>query len=141
MSAAKDTTAAAGDVAPTPSSGAASGPPDWTRGGAGIVYQVCAVCGHAWYVRRAFCPECGATGPRELASAGRGTVHTGTLVHRAPTDEFRALAPYRIVLVDIDEGFRMMGHGEPSLDIGDRVQCGFKPLGDRLLPYFEKEIE
>jgi len=140
MSASNDTPATGGGVAPTPS-GAAPRPPDWTRGGAGLVYQVCAGCGHAWYFRRAFCPECGAAEVRELAAAGRGTVYADTLVHRAPTDEFRALAPYRIVLVDIDEGFRMMGHGEPSLTIGDRVQCGFKPLGDRLLPYFEKEVE
>lgn len=112
---------------------------DWTRGTAGIVFQACAACAHVWYFRRAFCPECGAPDPREAASAARGIVHAGTLVHRAPTDEFRALAPYRVVLIDIDEGFRMMGHGDPALAIGDRVRCDFRPLGDRLLPYFEKE--
>jgi uncharacterized protein len=116
-----------------------SGPPDWTRGSAGIVYQACPDCGHAWYFKRTFCPECGAAGPLERVSAGRGTVHADTMVHRAPTEEFRALAPYRIVLVDVDEGFRMMGHGDPGLAIGVRVRCGFRPLGDRLLPYFEKE--
>jgi uncharacterized OB-fold protein len=125
--------AATSDIAATP--------PDWTRGGAGIVYQACARCSQVWYFRRSFCPGCGAAGPRDLRSEGRGTIHAGTLVHRAPTDEFRALAPDRIVLVDVDEGFRMMGHGEPGLAIGERVQCGFKPLGDRLLPYFEKETE
>jgi uncharacterized OB-fold protein len=112
---------------------------DWTRGSAGIVFQACASCGHVWYFRRAFCPACGSTGPRDMPSAALGVVHADTLVHRAPTDEFRALAPYRIVLVDLDEGFRMMGHGAPDLAIGDRVRCGFRPLGDRLLPYFEKE--
>jgi uncharacterized OB-fold protein len=112
---------------------------DWTRGGDAIVFQTCAACGHVWYFRRDFCPACGDADPRDVTSAGVGTVHTGTLVHRAPSDEFRALAPYRIVLVDIDEGFRMMGHGEPGLAIGDRVRCRFKALGERLLPYFEKE--
>jgi uncharacterized OB-fold protein len=114
-------------------------PADWTQGAAAIAYQACGSCAHVWYFRRAFCPACGAAGPQPLASAGKGTVHADTLVHRAPTDEFRALAPYRLVLVDIDEGFRMMGHGECGLAIGDRVHCGFRPLGDRLLPYFEKE--
>lgn len=113
--------------------------PDWIQGAPGIVFQECRSCAHAWYFRRAFCPACGAPGPQERASVGNGTVHAGTLVHRAPTDEFRALAPYRIVLVDVDEGFRMMGHGAPGLAIGDRVRCGFRPLGERLLPYFEKE--
>jgi uncharacterized OB-fold protein len=117
----------------------AAAPADWTRGGAGIVFQACAGCTHVWYFRRGFCPACGAADPQDLPSAGRGTVHADTLVHRAPTDEFRALAPYRIVLVDLDEGFRMMGHGEAALIIGDRVRCGFRPLGNRLLPYFEKE--
>ena len=117
---------------------AARAPADWTAGGAGIVYQKCGSCAHTWYFRRAFCPACGAADPQELSSAGLGIVHAATLVHRAPTDEFRALAPYRIVLADIDEGFRMMGHGDPALAIGDRVRCGFRPLGDRLLPYFEK---
>ena len=37
-----------------------------------------------WYFRRAFCPDCGAAEPRDLRSAGRGTVHAGTLVQRAP---------------------------------------------------------
>lgn len=116
-------------------------PADWTRGGPGVMYQKCGGCAQVWYFRREFCPACGAIGPSDFASAGSGTVHAGTMVHRAPTDEFRALAPYRIVLADIDEGFRMMGHGDPSLAIGDRVRCTFRTLGDRLLPYFEKESE
>ena len=114
-------------------------PADWTRGEAAILFQACAACEHVWYFRRDFCPACGASDPRDAASAGLGAVHAGTLVHRAPSDEYRALAPYRIVLVDIDEGFRMMGHGDVDLTIGDRVRCRFRPLGDRLLPHFEKE--
>src|SRR5690606_17521123 len=95
------------------------------EGSAEVPGMSCASCGHAWYFRRAFCPECGANDPRDMPSAGLGIVHADTLVHRAPTDEFRALAPYRIVLVDLEEGFRMMGHGDPNLAIGDRVRCGF----------------
>ncbi len=116
-----------------------TGPADWTRGSAGITFQKCSRCEHVWYFRRDFCPTCGAAEPQALPSPGSGTVHAATLVHRAPTDEFRALAPYRIVLVEIDEGFRMMGHGEPDLALGDRVTCSFRPLADRLLPYFQKE--
>lgn len=143
MNASQQPPAASGDAnGAMPAAGRAdpaAAPSDWTRGGTGIVYQACAACAHVWYFRRAFCPGCGAAGPRELPSAGQGTVHAGTLIHRAPTDEFRALAPYRIVLVDIDEGFRMMGHGEPDLAIGDRVQCVFRQLGDRSLPYFTRK--
>ena len=111
---------------------------DWTLGTPGIVYQRCRACDQVWYFRRDFCPKCGDDGPQSLPSAGDGIVHATTLVQRAPSDEFRALAPYRILLVDCDEGFRMMTHGHHDLTIGDRVHCRFKPMGHRLLPFFEK---
>ncbi|MFP5407245.1 MAG: Zn-ribbon domain-containing OB-fold protein, partial [Gammaproteobacteria bacterium] len=114
---------------------------DWTAGAPGIAFQRCDACGHVWYFRREFCPACGKPDPQALASGGAGTVHATTLVHRAPSNEFRAIAPYRVVLVDLDEGFRMMGHGEASLAIGDRVGCAFRSVADRLLPYFERENE
>jgi uncharacterized OB-fold protein len=111
---------------------------DWTHGGDRIVYQRCAACGHTWYFHRDFCPACGDGAPAESVSAGTGTVHAGTLVLRAPSDEFRAIAPYRIVLVDVDEGFRMMGHAEPSLAIGDRVRAEVRTLAGRSLPFFNR---
>ncbi len=111
---------------------------DWTRGGAGLAYQQCAACGHRWYFRRGFCPRCGDADPGTHASAGRGIVYATTLVQRAPSDAFAALAPYRIVLVDLDEGIRVMAHGEPTLGIGDAVVCRFLTTGDKVLPRFER---
>ncbi len=113
--------------------------PDWTHGGDGVVFQQCGACRHTWYFHREFCPACGQAAPATSASSGVGTVHASTLVHRAPTDDFRAAAPYRIVLVDVAEGFRMMGHGDLSLAIGDRVRCCVQNIAGRLLPYFDKE--
>ena len=43
-----------------------------------------------------------------------------------------------IVLIDADEGFRLMAHGNPSLKIGDRARCRFMTLAGKLIPYFEK---
>ena len=112
---------------------------DWTLGGDSAVFQQCGACHHTWYFRRAFCPACGKVAPVTLVSTGVGTVYASTLVHRAPTDDFRAAAPYCIVLADVTEGFRMMGHGDLSLAIGDRVLFRVRNIADRLLPYFEKE--
>ena len=92
--------------------------PDWTRGERGLALQRCPRCANVWYFRRDFCPGCGAREPEALAPAGGGTVEASTRVHRAPDDAFRALAPYRLVLVRLDEGPRAMGHGDPSLVIG-----------------------
>lgn len=114
-----------------------SAPADWTRGGRGLALQRCARCAHVWYFRRDFCPACGATDPVSFAPAGLGTVDASTLVHRAPDDAFRALAPYRLVLVSLDEGPRVMAHGEPLLAIGARVRLSFREAAGRPVPYFE----
>ncbi|MBL8302726.1 MAG: OB-fold domain-containing protein [Ideonella sp.] len=111
----------------------------WTRGGADLVFQHCAGCGHRWYFHRDFCPRCGATGPLTQRLGGGGEVHASTLVHRAPSDEFRAIAPYRVVLVQADEGIRVMAHGDPGLAIGDRVRGSVRQVAGRWLPYFEKD--
>jgi uncharacterized OB-fold protein len=113
-------------------------PKDWTRGEEGIAYQLCGACHAAWYFQRGFCPECGAKDPASRQASGAGVVHARTLVARAPTEELRAHAPYLIVLVDAEEGFRLMAHGHPDLQIGDRVRARFTELAGRKVPYFEK---
>lgn len=125
---------------PNPSLQDPSGPPasDWTRGGDAIVYQQCQACQHLWYFHRGFCPHCGHGAPRTLTSAGRGVVHASTLVLRAPSDEFRAIAPYCLVLVDLAEGFRLMAHADPALQIGDAVQGAIALLAGRSLPFFNR---
>ena len=111
---------------------------DWTRGGDRIVFQHCQSCGHVFYFQRSFCPACGGAEPQQRVSGGRGTLHAHTLVQRAPSDEFRAITPYAIVLVDLAEGFRVMAHGDPSLRIGDAVVGRIETLAGRPLPYFNK---
>jgi uncharacterized OB-fold protein len=110
---------------------------DWTRGEDGIAFQACAACATIWYFRRTFCPACGALNPELRQASGGGTVHALTSVARAPTEELRAHAPYTIVLVDADEGFRLMAHGAPGLRIGDRVRANFTDLAGKKIPYFE----
>jgi uncharacterized OB-fold protein len=114
--------------------------PDWTKGGAAIVYQRCNACGATQYFRRAFCHTCGCTELSVLSAEGTGTIYAVSHVTRAPTPETRAHGPYTIVLVDADEGFRLMAHGADGLAIGDRVTAKFSRFVDRLVPYFERTI-
>ena len=113
---------------------------DWTQGGNFIAIQRCRACRHVWYFARSFCPVCGVDAPETSAASGRGVVHAATLVHRAPSDDFKALAPYRIVLVDLEEGVRVMGHADPELAIGDRVRCTVRTIAGRPLPSFAKDV-
>ena len=52
-------------------------------------------------------------------------------------DDFRALAPYTLVIVELDEGPRLMGHADASIDIGQRVRAGFFEHQNRTLLRFE----
>lgn len=108
----------------------------WTEGGSGICYQHCIECSSTWYFRRAFCPRCGNSEPQNHVSAGKGVVYAKTVVVRAPSQELRQLAPYSIILVDMDEGFRIMAHGEEALGIGSRVTAEVHDFAGARLPYF-----
>lgn len=103
-----------------------------------ITYQRCDGCGHVWYFVRDFCPRCGVRDPAVVASSGRGIIHAVTIVDRAPTPDMKALAPYTLVMVDADEGFRLMAHGAPGLAIDDRVAGEVVELAGRPIPLFKR---
>ena len=113
-------------------------PADWTTGVEAILYQSCGCCGKAQYFRRGFCAACGATGLVDRRASGKGTVYATSIVARAATVETRAHVPYNIVLVDTEEGFRMMAHGAMGLKIGDAVTARYATFTGRLVPFFEK---
>ena len=115
-------------------------PADWTTGQEAILYQLCGSCHKPQYFRRGFCAACGSTELSEKRASGKGTVYATSIVMRAATPETRAHVPYNIVLVDTEEGFRMMAHGANDLAIGDRVSARFTEFAGRLVPYFEKLI-
>lgn len=86
-------------------------------------YQRCMDCGAAQTGQRFACCGCGGIQLAWCDAAGTGTVVAVSTVHRAPTEAWRALAPYTLVLVDLDEGPRLMAHGAPGLAIGQRVRA------------------
>lgn len=103
-----------------------------------IRHQRCGSCAHVWYFVRPFCPRCGGSDVARQASSGRGVVHAVTIVDRAPTPEMKALAPYTLVMVDAEEGFRLMAHGEPGLAIDDRVTGSLVERAGRTIPFFKR---
>ena len=100
-------------------------------------YQHCTACGGAQTLARYACQHCGERGALDWRdAAGAATVCAVTEVARAPSDEFRALAPYTLVLVHLDEGPRLMAHAAAGVRIGDRVQAGFFERQGRTLVRF-----
>lgn len=103
-------------------------------------YQQCTACGTAQTLARYACQHCGERGTlpwRE--AAGAATVCAVTEVVRAPSDEFRALAPYTLVIVQLDEGPRLMAHAAPAVAIGQRVRATFFGHQGRTLVRFVPE--
>jgi uncharacterized OB-fold protein len=83
-------------------------------------YQRCADCSAAVFYPRVLCPVCGSGALEWRESAGRGTVYATTAVFSRDRD------PRNVVLVDLDEGFRMMSRVEDvpaeEVEIGTRVR-------------------
>ena len=52
--------------------------------------------------KKYFCPECGSKDFVEKEVSDHGTVYSFTKIHIAPP-EFADIAPYNVVLVDLDE--------------------------------------
>ena len=110
----------------------------WTGCGAGeLRFQRCTDCKRAQFFPRSHCLNCNSDHVEWQVAKGFGRIYSITRVERAPTDEFRVLAPYSIALVDLDEGVRIMAHADSSLKIGDRASVTFFSHNNRLLPRFE----
>lgn len=97
-------------------------------------FQRCAGCGAAVFYPRVVCPVCGSADLTWETSSGRGVVYATTAVYRREGD------PYNVVLVDLEEGFRMMSRveGAPAEDVavGARVTLRVDHEGNDLVPVF-----
>lgn len=102
-----------------------------------LVSQHCEACGAVQRLARLGCTQCGAPRLAWRPATPMGTVFAVTVVSRAPSDEFRPLAPYGLALVDLDDGARLMGHAPLDLQVGQRVRAGVFALGERRLVRFE----
>jgi uncharacterized OB-fold protein len=96
----------------------------------------CNDCGRAHYSPRVLCPHCGSPSTAWTQSEGLGTVYSSSTV--AP----RGKEPYAVVLVDLDDGVRLMSNvvGTPPEDvvIGMRVRSRIEPRESGAIPVFEK---
>ena len=101
--------------------------------------QHCASCARVQFPPAARCAGCG--GPelqwRTIAPHGEaphGEVHSFTVVHRAPSDAFKAQVPYIIALVDLAPGARLMVNvvdcEAQAMAIGMAVTLGFEERRD-----------
>ncbi|WP_163849178.1 Zn-ribbon domain-containing OB-fold protein [Pseudooceanicola aestuarii] len=101
-----------------------------------IRYQFCPACDARWYLPRPACPRCGGAAQTRQA-AGTGHVYAVTTQHRAPARDFPVAPPWRIGLIDLAEGVRVMGHVDPVATIGARVHGEMRDFAGASVPAFD----
>jgi uncharacterized protein len=98
-----------------------------------LAYQFSPAAGKPVFFPRVLCPFTGSEHLEWRVSAGLGTVYATTVVH--PADG----PPYNVVLVDCDEGFRLMSRVEDTspdaVHIGQRVRLRVHRPGGEAPPY------
>jgi hypothetical protein len=121
-----------------------------------LVMRACRACRLMRYPPTHACPWCMDLGWEWRGVSGRGTIHSYEVVVHAIQPGFKELAPYPVVLVELDEqrgrptadeGLRMIANlvtgadgrpeAEASVAIGKRVRVVFQDLADHMaLPQF-----
>ena len=95
--------------------------------------QRCAACGHHQHPPRWRCPECGSAEMVWEPSPGAGVLWSWTVTHRAIDFQWGAIVPYATVVVQLDEGPRLVGGWDGELDeLALEVPVGLdlEPAGD-----------
>lgn len=108
-----------------------------------LLIRQCKACGARHFMPRHQCPVCWSVQLEWIESRGLGTVHSFSIVHRAPLPIFMTNGPYVIALIDLDEGPRtfanILGEDALGVSIGDRVQVTFEDRGDGVMvPQFNR---
>jgi uncharacterized protein len=115
--------------------------PYWNAAAQGrLVIQKCSDCGAFRFYPRLVCPSCMSEKVEWVEASGRGRVYSYTIVHRAPP-AFRDDAPYVVVVVELEEGVRLMSRldidppGAATIDMP--VKVTFEKISDDItLPHF-----
>lgn len=108
-----------------------------------LLLQHCGDCGRVQYYQQAMCRNCGGENLAHRAASGRGKVHSFSVVHRAPGPAFKADVPYAVLLVELEEGPRMIStyaSGAPEdVTFDMEVALIFEKVSDEVtLPRFRR---
>ncbi len=107
-----------------------------------LLLQRCRDCGHVQYYQQATCRDCQSAQLEHQPASGRGVVYSYSVVHRAPGPEFKDDVPYCVLLVELDEGPRMIASlakdvDQESVDFDTRVVLEVEQVAEKVwLPRF-----
>jgi uncharacterized protein len=105
-----------------------------------LLIRRCRACGLHYFYPRDFCPECFSVDVEWVKASGRGIIYSFTICHR-PSPGFERDVPYNLVLIELEEGARMMSTvvdcPDNDLKIGMAVEVVFDDVtAEVTLPRF-----
>ncbi len=103
--------------------------------------QRCAQCGHFRFPPSVICPKCTSLEATWEKLSGKGIVYSYILIHRPYHPAFSADAPYKVAMVELEEGPRLhtniVACRNEDLHIGMHVEVVFEDMNDKIsLPKF-----
>ena len=107
-----------------------------------LLLQMCAHCGDIQYYRQEMCCNCLSDNVQSFEASGKATIHSFSVVHRAPGPAFIADTPYAVLLVELEEGPRMIsslvGSDPNTIEMDMKVELVTEKLTDDIsLPRFK----
>jgi len=104
-------------------------------------FQRCAGCDRWRHPPRHLCAKCGSDAWEWAAASGRGILFSWTVTHQAMHPAFTGALPYAIVVVELDEGVRVVsgvrGIEPADLRLELPLQAEVEPVDDAIgLVYF-----
>lgn len=108
-----------------------------------LLLQHCRQCGNIEYYQQQSCRRCGSDELEHRPASGRGTVHSFSVVYRAPGPAFKEDLPYAVLLVELAEGPRMIstytGGSPDDVTFDMEVQVVFEKATEEItLPRFRR---
>lgn len=105
-----------------------------------LCLQRCSTCSHVEFYPKKYCSHCLNDSLEWFETSGFGTIHTFTVIHRAPSKKFAEKVPYVVALIDVDEGARLMANVLSPIEkvkVGSRVEVVFEETENKVLPQFK----
>lgn len=101
------------------------------RGGR-LLLQRCSACARHRFPPMPSCPYCASRSSSIVQAAGRGSIYSWVVVHRAFDPAFAGEVPYTILTVALDEGPKMLGRmtGGARAAFGGRVKASYADHGE-----------
>ncbi len=107
-----------------------------------LCFQRCDDCGNWRHLPRYLCASCGSAAFRWTESSGRGRIFSWTVTHQAAHPAFSADTPFAIVVVEMEEGVRLVsdlpGVALDSLALDLPVEVFLESVSSEIgLPHFQ----